>query len=286
MTAPVIDRSACPGIPGAHDPCRVGKATAYKNWGCRCDDAALDRLRRRKRLRAGIADPAFIDPTATARRLQALAAIGWPIKELADRLGYSVSGRTSTTVAKLRRQEVPTITPETERKVADLYRELWDVPGPDARARRWAARHGWVPPLAWDEATIGDPKALPQHDIQEDPAETEERLQADLVRQLLAGATPELPDGYRRCATGAKRHPFIARAVRAMTEAEMSADDIGRGLGLAARSAVRIRTDLGVRGLGTGRKRSERHWLTDREAKRICSAAETNLAARRGGRAA
>jgi len=40
--------------------------------------------------------------------------------------------------------------------VADLYDELWDMPGGCQDALRTAVARGWAPPLAWDDDP-GDP---------------------------------------------------------------------------------------------------------------------------------
>ncbi|MEN3123249.1 hypothetical protein [Janibacter sp. LM] len=101
----------------------------------------------------------IIDGTGTRRRLQALVAIGWSMGELARRLdirpsniGATIHGHREVTVA-------------TATRARDLYDELWDTPAPPSgrhgsvptRARAYADRMGWVPPLAWDDETIDDP---------------------------------------------------------------------------------------------------------------------------------
>lgn len=107
-----------------------------------------------------------IDGTGTRRRLQALVADGWSMSELARRLNVlpsnlhtTVHGRKEVTVA-------------TATKAAALYDQLWDsTPPPSgrhgsvpARARAYASRKGWVPPLAWDDETIDNPDATPHVD--------------------------------------------------------------------------------------------------------------------------
>lgn len=64
------------------------------------------------------------------------------------------------------------VTHATAAKVADLYDELWDQPAPPSgrhgsvpiKARNYAHRAGWVPPLLWDDETIDDPTATPHVD--------------------------------------------------------------------------------------------------------------------------
>ena len=104
-----------------------------------------------------------IDGTGTRRRLQALVTIGWSISELGRRLDILPSNLATTIHGR------KNVTVATRDKVTALYDHLWDTPAHPsgrhgsvpARARAYAARHGWVPPLAWDDATIDDPSATP-----------------------------------------------------------------------------------------------------------------------------
>lgn len=111
-----------------------------------------------------LAGGAKIDGTGTRRRLQALVCLGWSQSRLAVELGYSqrnfnhlVQGKRGVTV----RNAIAT---------RNLYDRLWNV-APVAvrrgelaginRSKRYAAQHGWAPPLAWDDDQIDDPKARP-----------------------------------------------------------------------------------------------------------------------------
>lgn len=105
-----------------------------------------------------------IDATATRRRLQALAACGWPIRELARRLGVDQAHVAAIIHGRLQYLAGPTVA-----KIAALYDQLWDLPPQDAGVRAGnvrlalaaAARHRWAPPLAWDDDTIANPDAVP-----------------------------------------------------------------------------------------------------------------------------
>lgn len=104
------------------------------------------------------ADGQRVDPTGTARRLQALVAIGHSQRSLAARLGVLEAN-------------MPPLVNGTRlasagmaRKVASLFDELQLVPGTSVRARRMAERRGWVTSFAWDEDTIDDPTAVPMVD--------------------------------------------------------------------------------------------------------------------------
>jgi hypothetical protein len=103
----------------------------------------------------------LIDSTGTARRLQALHAIGYGNPQLAARLFVSTQR-----VHELRIQKWPTVTRATADSVAWLYIELSEDP-PTGRAatiaRGSAAKLGEQPPEAWDPDTdaIDDPGAEP-----------------------------------------------------------------------------------------------------------------------------
>lgn len=107
-----------------------------------------------------VADNTFIDPTGTIRRLQAMVVAGHPMSQLSMRLGYR--GNPITYLVNGHRKF---ITAAFARKVDALYAELEDVPGPSDRARADAADRGWAPAIAWDDDTIDDPKAKPQHKV-------------------------------------------------------------------------------------------------------------------------
>lgn len=104
-----------------------------------------------------LAPGAHVDTTGTSRRLQGLVAIGWTQTELARRIGWSVSNL--NTLARAGR---PYVTVDTARLVAVLYDELSMTPGPSGRARSVASRHGWLPPLAWDDEQLDDPSHEPE----------------------------------------------------------------------------------------------------------------------------
>lgn len=97
----------------------------------------------------------YIDATGARRRLQALAAIGWDSSTVAHRLGQ----KHGTTVVHVRNGRQPRLRRSTADAIAALYEELWDQPGPSARARTDAAQRRWAPPMAWDDETIDDPAA-------------------------------------------------------------------------------------------------------------------------------
>lgn len=132
-----------------------GHAWTYQTQGCRCDPcrAAQARYRKQLRHRHHKGEPTRVPAIGTQRRLQALHAIGWPRKELMQRLGVTDHGTWLTVVDFIR--------PTTRDKVRALYDELWNKPGPSKWTRTWAANRGYPPPMAWDDDTIDDPDARP-----------------------------------------------------------------------------------------------------------------------------
>lgn len=93
-----------------------------------------------------------IPAAGTARRIRALNAIGWSNAHLGARLG--VTRDRVAQYANAERVERPTAA-----KVARVYDELSMTPGPSVKARTWARKRGYMPPLAWDDETIDDPAA-------------------------------------------------------------------------------------------------------------------------------
>jgi hypothetical protein len=113
--------------------------------------------------------PAAPVPTAagTRRRLRALAACGWPLAEIAARLGTTpdvvrkmrdtpITGRGASAA----RVSLYARLWEAAPAVAALYDQLWDKPPPRdtpaqrsaaARTSQAAAARGWPPPLGWDD---------------------------------------------------------------------------------------------------------------------------------------
>lgn len=99
----------------------------------------------------------------TRRRLQALMACGYSVQNIANHFG--VRKRTVQTY-----MERELVNVATARKVRDLYDQLWNVPPPEdtpvqaqvaSRLRNLAAKHGWQPPMAWDDDRIDDPSYHP-----------------------------------------------------------------------------------------------------------------------------
>ncbi|MFB7910235.1 hypothetical protein ACFC1T_27755 [Kitasatospora sp. NPDC056076] len=106
---------------------------------------------------------ALVPSVGTARRLQALRAIGWPLSVLADRSGVA---RHTLAMASTRQQ---TVQESTRAAVAELYDDLCDqdprrhdVPAESVRrAAAWAERQDWAAPNCWLNTNIDDPGTQP-----------------------------------------------------------------------------------------------------------------------------
>lgn len=171
-----------------------------------------------------------IEATGTRRRLQALVAVGWPLPQLAARLGRKPC-------RLLRLLTVATVNVHTVQQVSDLYDQLWDTaPARDTKAQQraydqarvLAAEQGWLPPLAWDHIDTDpdpDPGATDQQPDPEDLDEIaiERAVSGDRIR--LAELTPAEQ----------------AEVVRRLTERGRSIRDIADQLATTKRTVSRRR---------------------------------------------
>ncbi len=107
----------------------------------------------------------LVPAVGAARRLRALATLGWSTQEMCRRAGFGYQGFYAVISGKFETCYVRTWV-----AIADLYDELWDQTPPETtkgerisarKTRNLAAQRGWSPPLAWDDDTIDDPRAQP-----------------------------------------------------------------------------------------------------------------------------
>lgn len=99
----------------------------------------------------------------TSRRIQALVALGYTFGQI----GAAV-GRSQDWAAKIAHRRDSIVRTTTANRVDELYRD-WCMKEPDVSTgkKKWAAayarstarKHGWAPPLAWDD--IDDPDEQP-----------------------------------------------------------------------------------------------------------------------------
>jgi transcriptional regulator with XRE-family HTH domain len=144
-------RDGCPSTT-RHD------TLAAFDWpGCRCPKARAANGKRQKTYQVERVRGYYrmTEVTGSARRIQALIALGWTQQQIAARLGITVQRLNHL---HLRQKFIYRTTAE---RIRVLYDELSTQPGPSNYARTAAARLGYPPPLAWDDETIDDPAAKP-----------------------------------------------------------------------------------------------------------------------------
>lgn len=100
---------------------------------------------------------ALISPVGSRRRVQALMAIGYPGRVIAEELNVH-----HRVVAKLSAESQDYVTARVARGVAEVFERLQMTRGPSEISRQRAARKGWHLPLSWDEDSIDNPDAEPQ----------------------------------------------------------------------------------------------------------------------------
>lgn len=144
------------------DP-RHGQERGYYAHLTANQDACNDCIRahraaaKRRTLNRWRGQPSLIDALGTQRRIQALAALGWSTRRVAEAAGWSSH---ATVRNMLHANQVRRANAE---KIAEVYERLCMTVGPSAAVRRRAVENGWPPPLAWDD--IDDPNEQPSVDI-------------------------------------------------------------------------------------------------------------------------
>jgi hypothetical protein len=139
-----------PYIPVYRDGCRShyhDTGAAYRAGGCRCPAAKEDKRLYHKRIREGRHLPRRVDSTITRRKIRALAALGWPMTDLAKRMQIDARNVSYFATAP----DTQPVFRSSAEKIAALYMELRDLPGPNEECKRRAARKGWVAPYGWDD---------------------------------------------------------------------------------------------------------------------------------------
>lgn len=138
-------------------------------------------------------DGAVIDATGTRRRVQALAAAGWP----SNALHQHVSHITHKAVERLRTSE--RVTARTARAVRAFYRQAAGqtpeahgvTPWIAARTRTYAVKNGYADAMAWDDDTIDDPNAQPEYGRELSFLERAALRREEIIHLAWCGNTPE-----------------------------------------------------------------------------------------------
>ena len=205
-----------------------GTVMGYANDNCHCPEcrAAWAAYRRRQVRRKAWAQwnrPLYVPPVGTARRLQALAAVGWAPADLSPLIGS-----TKSQILKWRSGKIGWVYAETADRIATVYNQVADAPTPSRYAlkvQRCAERNGWHPPIAWDDDTIDDPNAKPYASA---PVDIDEI------------AVEQACNGRRVNLTRAER----LAAVATLTERGYSEKQISELLGRPARTVARDKAAL------------------------------------------
>lgn len=195
---------------------RHGTDDAYVNADCRCPEARADhaRARNHRHLRLALHGPMLVPGIGTARRLQALAAIGYSVIDIATAIGTRPSY-----VGQLQHRVDGRVRRETAAKVRVVYNRHADSPGPSPHAIHYARRNGWLSPLWWDDDTIDNPSHQPR--LTDDPHRDRRDIDPVIVDRLV--------DGMRISATPAERFAAYLR----LRDGGHSGRTIARQLGLS-----------------------------------------------------
>ena len=100
----------------------------------------------------------FVPNIGTRRRIQALQVLGHSARDIGD-----AAGVTQSVVHNIISQAGDWISARNRTAILAAYATLWNQPGTSRKTATLASRKGWAPPLAWDDETIDDPAATPQH---------------------------------------------------------------------------------------------------------------------------
>lgn len=145
-----------------------------------------------------------VDSSGTQRRIHALCALGYPIREQARQAGVSL-----TRMDEVFRRSMVTVL--TWQQVRDVYDRLSMAPAEGWMAdktRRWAEGQGFLPPLSWDDDLID----LPEDD-----------LRVELARRVEVMDLAEVIRCYKAHRAG-DRSPLIVAAAAAYSSRRHRAD--------------------------------------------------------------
>lgn len=194
---------------------------------------------------ARVAIPAVLDCETTGypgigarRRVAALLAIGWTHAHLHRQTGGVATGDVINDPG--RRVEA-----HTYHAIRETYERLCMTPGPSSRNRARARRHGWNPPMAWDEDSIDDPNAIPL-------GVSREGASSHLVDDVDPVAVQRALEGHAVDLTRAER----IHAVRQLAARGLADPQIAQRVGTSTRTVLRDRRKHRIRSqveVGSGR---------------------------------
>lgn len=164
-------------------------------------------------VKAGEPTRGYVGITGTARRLQALAAMGWTLQDVSDRTGLAMTSLSTLRNGRLAHAKAPAAV-----AIAKVFQELCLRRGPSKAATRTAAARGWVSTLAWEEDEIDNPKAVPnvdgQHGTGRKPRGGPPLFAVEDIEWLLTN-DPSLTAENIACRLGATRNTVLQRLHRA-----------------------------------------------------------------------
>ncbi len=167
--------------------------------------------------------PGSVPSVGAVRRVQALMALGWRKADL-EAEGVP-TGQLVTRSRDL-------ISVEGWRQVRDVYDRLSMTLGPSQAARDRAAARGYHPPLAWDDETIDDPRATPQHG-----GPVEAAVDWVVVDRVVAGGS-----AGARCDTDLQlTQDERVAAIRRLSTAGSCDREIAEAIGASPRTVLRLR---------------------------------------------
>lgn len=133
---------------------------------------------------------AKVPALGTHRRIQALVARGWSLTKISHRLDMQVGNF-------WRMMQRDQVVASTHRRMVEIYEDLWDQEPPHdewhskaayTRSMNYARKHGWLPPLAWDD--IDDPTEHPEAEVVKQGRATADEVLDDVEFLLDAGESP------------------------------------------------------------------------------------------------
>lgn len=205
---------------------RHGDRNAYTTCGCRCADAKEDYRLYCKRRRMGLNKPRMTDATATRRKVEALAALGWSKRYVGKRIGMNPNS-----VHRIGRK-FPTVSVRVAEQVDKVYQELCMTVGPGPAVRGTAKAKGWVPPLAWDDI---DNDPAPAKALSDERQRGIDKLDEVKVQRVMVGA-------YRGKLLDAERKEVVRRLhAKGLNDCEIS-----RRTGIVERTVLRNRLSMGL----------------------------------------
>lgn len=168
----------------------------------------------------------FVPNIGTRRRIQALQVLGHSARDIGN-----AAGVTQAVVHNLINQAGTWVSARNRDAILTAYATLWNQRGTSRKTATMAAHKGWAPPLAWDDESIDDPAATPQHQ-----AVAAAPVLDDSAIDRRANGDHDVP------LTRAERHAVVAR----LHAAGLNDGQIERRAGINDRQVLRDRQTLGL----------------------------------------